>query len=61
MEEEEVRKRPKAHEVGMLLDAMSEEELEARIGLLEGEIERLRAAIQARRKTKDDARSFFKF
>ena len=41
-------KKPKVHEVGMILDAMSVEELTDRIALLEGEIARLRAAIVAR-------------
>ncbi|HEY0918380.1 DUF1192 domain-containing protein [Devosia sp.] len=53
-------KRPKAHEVGMPIDAMSVEELEARIGLLEGEIARLRQAIAARHQTRAAADSLFK-
>ena len=61
MDEEEVRKTPATHEVGMVLDAISEEELQSRIGLLEGEIARLKAAIEARRKTRSDAENFFKF
>jgi len=61
MDEEEVRKAPSTHEVGMVLDSMSVEELQARIGLLESEIGRLRAAIEARRKTRADADNFFKF
>ncbi|HEY4201749.1 MAG TPA: DUF1192 domain-containing protein [Devosiaceae bacterium] len=61
MEDEEVRRKPTQHEVGMLLDALSVEELEARIGLLEGEIVRLRGAIEARRKTRNEADSLFKF
>jgi uncharacterized small protein (DUF1192 family) len=44
----------------MLIDTMSIDELEERIGLLEGEIERLRDAIAARKKTKDAANSIFK-
>jgi uncharacterized small protein (DUF1192 family) len=39
---------------------MSVEELEERIGLLEGEIGRLKEAIAARRKTKEAADSVFK-
>ncbi|CDP50280.1 DUF1192 domain-containing protein [Paradevosia shaoguanensis] len=61
MDEEEVRKTPSTHEVGMVLDAISEEELQSRIGLLEREIARLKAAIEARRKTRSDAENFFKF
>ncbi|MEO5807624.1 DUF1192 domain-containing protein [Devosia sp.] len=60
MDADEVRK-PKAHELGMLLDAMSVEELEARISLLQGEIGRLNEAIAARRKTRSAAESLFKF
>lgn len=45
----------------MVLDAISEEELQSRIGLLEREIARLKAAIEARRKTRSDAENFFKF
>ena len=45
MDEEEA-KRPKGHEVGMMLDAMSVEELADRIAMLEAEIGRLRGAIE---------------
>ena len=41
-DDDEVKK-PKGHEIGMILDAMSVEELTDRIALLEGEIARLRA------------------
>jgi uncharacterized small protein (DUF1192 family) len=60
-EEEDKPKKVTAHEVGMAIDTMSVGELEERIGLLEGEIGRLREAIAARRKTKDEANSIFKF
>ena len=50
--EEEDRKRPSSHEVGMALDVLSVEELQDRIALLEGEIARIKAAIAA----KDDSR-----
>lgn len=60
MDEDAIRK-PKGHEVGMMLDAMSVEELEERIALLEGEIARLQAAIAARNKTRTDADALFKF
>jgi uncharacterized small protein (DUF1192 family) len=53
-------KKPKLHEVGMPIDAMSVEELLARIGLLEGEIARLQAAIEARQKTRSAADALFK-
>ena len=53
-------KKPKLHEVGMPIDTMSVEELLARIGLLEGEIARLQAAIEARQKTRSAADALFK-
>jgi uncharacterized small protein (DUF1192 family) len=59
--DDDVIRKPKAHEVGMVLDALSVEELEARIGLLEGEIARLKAAIEARGQTRKAAESVFKF
>ncbi len=61
MFEDEEPKKPKAHEVGMLLDTLSIEELRDRIGLLEGEIARLQAAIEAKQKSKSAAASVFKF
>ena len=60
MFDDEVKK-PKGHEVGMPIDAMSVEELADRIGLLEAEIARLKAAIAARQKSKSDAASVFRF
>ena len=60
MDEDEQRKKPVAHEVGMLLDAMSVEELRQRISLLEGEIVRLKDAIAARERTRLAAESLFK-
>ena len=59
-DDDEVKK-PKGHEIGMVLDAMSVEELTDRIGLLEAEIARLRAAIERKRKSKSAADSIFKF
>jgi uncharacterized small protein (DUF1192 family) len=53
-------KKPKGHEVGMNIDTMSVEELTDRIGLLESEIARLKAAIEARQKTKSAADALFK-
>ena len=52
--------KPKAHEVGMPIDTLSVEELNARIGQLEAEIVRLRAAIEARGATRLAADSVFK-
>ena len=59
-DDDEVKK-PKGHEVGMNIDAMSVEELTDRIALLEGEIARLKAAIAARQRHKSEAASVFKF
>ena len=59
--EEEVRKRPTTHELGMNLDSLSVVELEERIGLLEGEIARLRVAIAAKGDTRKAADAAFKF
>lgn len=60
MFDDEAVKKPKGHEVGMVLDAMSVEELTDRIAMLEGEIARLRAAIDSKRKSKSAADAFFK-
>ena len=60
MFDEEIKK-PKAHEVGMPIDTMSVEELGERIGLLEDEIKRLQAAIEARGATRKAADAAFKF
>ena len=60
MEEDKPLKKT-GHEVGMPIDTLSIDELEERIGLLEGEIERLRQAIEARRKTRNAADSVFRF
>jgi uncharacterized small protein (DUF1192 family) len=58
-DDDEVRK-PKGHEVGMPIDAMSVDELEMRIAMLRGEIGRLEQAIAARRNTRAAADSLFK-
>ena len=54
-------KKPKGHEVGMPIETMSVDELTDRIGMLEAEIARLKAAIAARQKHKSEAASVFKF
>lgn len=59
-DDDEVKK-PKGHEIGMVLDAMSVEELSQRISLLEAEIARLRLAIEAKRQSKSAADAVFKF
>ena len=60
MFDEEIKK-PKGHEVGMPIDAMSIEELNERIALLEAEISRLKAAINDRGATRKAADAAFKF
>ena len=60
MFDEEIKK-PKGHEVGMIIDTMSVEELHERITLLEVEIERLKATIEARGATRKAADAAFKF
>lgn len=59
MFDEEIKK-PKGHEVGMPIDTMSVEELTERIALLEAEIGRLKAAIEARGATRKAADAAFK-
>ena len=61
MFDDDAPKKPKLHDLGMPLDAMSVEELTDRIGLLEAEIARLRAAIDHKQQSKSAAASVFKF
>ena len=61
MFDDEAPKKKTAHEIGASLDALSVDELEERVGLLEQEIVRLKEAIAARRVTKSAADSVFKF
>ncbi len=61
MEDENAPRRPKAHEVGMPLDAMGVAELEDRIALLRTEIARIEQALAQRQKTRTAAESLFKF
>ncbi len=60
MDIDEPRKKLAPHEVGMPIDTMSVGELRERIALLEEEIVRLKAAIEAREKTRSEAESLFK-
>ena len=60
MQDDDIIRKPKLHEVGMLLDAMSVDELTMRIELLQTEIARLKAAIEARHKVRSAADSLFK-
>jgi len=59
-EEDGARPRPRAHVVGEDLAALSVDELEARIAVLEGEIARLREAIVKRQATRSAADQLFK-
>lgn len=58
--EEEDRKRPSSHEVGMVLDVLSVEELRDRVALLEGEIARIKQAIAAKSDSRRAAEAAFK-
>lgn len=59
-DDDDAVRRLKTHEVGMSIDAMSVDELQERIGLLEAEIRRLQEAIEARLRTRSAADSMFK-
>ncbi len=59
-DDEDTPRKITQHDVGEVLDSLSIDELEARIALLKGEIERLEAAIDAKRASADFADSFFK-
>jgi len=52
--------KPKSHELGMSLDAISVDELHERIGLLELEIKRLRVEIEVKHSSKAAADAVFK-
>lgn len=59
--EDDDRPRKKiSHEIGQDLSLLSLEELNERVALLKGEIERLEAAATKKRASKDAANSFFK-
>jgi uncharacterized small protein (DUF1192 family) len=60
MEEDDIVRKPPSHVVGMALDTMSVDELRMRIQMLETEIARLSAAIEARKQTRSAADSLFK-
>ena len=55
-----LRKPPLRHEVGEILDALSVEELDARVALLRTEIERLEAAKRAKQASRTAANAVFK-
>lgn len=60
MDDEDKPKTQAAHEVGMRLDDLSIGELEERIAVLEGEIERLRQAVSTKTASRSAADSVFK-
>ncbi|MEJ1157461.1 DUF1192 domain-containing protein [Prosthecomicrobium sp. N25] len=59
LEDDRPKKKP-AHEVGQDLSLLSVGDLEERIAILEAEVARLRAAVEARRKSRSAADSVFK-
>ncbi|MEX0591043.1 MAG: DUF1192 domain-containing protein [Xanthobacteraceae bacterium] len=60
MDEEPVRPKKKAHELGEELSLLSVEELKERVLTLKAEIERLEAAIRAKEATRNAADTFFR-
>jgi len=59
-DEEDLPRKRKVHEIGEDLTKLSVDELTDRIAHLRAEIERLEAAIAAKRSSADIAASFFK-
>jgi uncharacterized small protein (DUF1192 family) len=59
MDDDLVKKTP-SHEVGMVLDALSVDELHERIALLRAEIERLEGAIALKTESRSAADAVFK-
>jgi uncharacterized small protein (DUF1192 family) len=59
-DEDRPRKAATAHEIGQGLDALSLDDLDARIALLEREVARLREARTAREASRNAASAFFK-
>jgi len=60
MDEEALRPKKKAHELGEDLALLSVGELQERVEALKAEIERLEAAIRAKEASRDAADTFFK-
>ncbi|WP_127142518.1 DUF1192 domain-containing protein [Pelagibacterium montanilacus] len=58
--EDDVRRKPALHEIGMVLDTMSVDEIDERIALLRGEIERLQAERVRKAAGREAAESVFK-
>lgn len=59
-EEDERPRRKITHEIGQDLSLLSIEELEARVALLQSEIERLTASMDAKRATRSAADKYFR-
>ncbi|WP_404402356.1 DUF1192 domain-containing protein [Pelagibacterium halotolerans] len=59
--DEEDKPKPQAHEVGMVLDSLSVDELHERIAILKAEIERLEKAIENKTQSRSEADAVFKF
>ncbi len=60
MDEDALRPKRKAHEIGEDLTFLSAGELRERVDALKAEIERLEAAIRSKEASRDAADSFFK-
>jgi uncharacterized small protein (DUF1192 family) len=60
MEEEPLRPKKKAHELGEDLTLLSIEELKERVEALKSEIERLEATIRSKEATRSAADAFFR-
>jgi uncharacterized small protein (DUF1192 family) len=60
MDEEPVRPKKKAHELGEDLALLSVEELKERVLALKAEIERLEAAVRSKQATRSAADTFFR-
>jgi uncharacterized small protein (DUF1192 family) len=60
MDDDDRPRKKVSHEIGQDLSLLSLEELNERIALLTGEIERLKEAAGKKRASKDAADSFFK-
>jgi uncharacterized small protein (DUF1192 family) len=60
MDEEPVRPKKKAHELGEDLALLSVEELKERVLALKAEIERLEAAVRSKQATRTAADTFFR-
>jgi uncharacterized small protein (DUF1192 family) len=60
IEDDDKPRRKISHDIGQDLSLLSVEELNERIALLSGEIERLQAAVAKKRASKDAANSVFR-